>query len=272
MDNGKKEFDDSWEEWLNLNIKRGCCKKELFQILLNNNYNYNFIKSKLHIDYVPKKSLNNINKNNENIKNFYNIKIKGSKKFDSNLIQLYTIDNFLNKEECDKIIFHTSQKLVKSEITNKNEKDKKFRTSSTCHITNLSGEALKYLKYIDNKICNKLGIPNKYSEGIQIQNYEVGQEFKLHTDFFNDGTDKKYYEKQGNRTWTFMVYLNNTKKGGATYLPKIKKRFYPKVGKALIWNNLNKNGEGNHNTLHSGEPILEGNKIIITKWFRQRIG
>ena len=41
------KFYGTWEEWLNINIKRGCCKDELFKILLENNFDYNLIKNKL---------------------------------------------------------------------------------------------------------------------------------------------------------------------------------------------------------------------------------
>tara|TARA_B110000483_G_scaffold242095_1_gene326824 strand:- start:17182 stop:17988 length:807 start_codon:yes stop_codon:yes gene_type:complete len=262
------KFYGTWEEWLNINIKRGCCKDELFKILLENNFDYNLIKNKLKIDYVDVNQ--NQNQNQNNLKNFYNINIKNAIKLKSNLIQLYTIDKFLTKDECNKIIYYTSNKLIKSEITSKEEKDKKFRTSKTCHISSLNKDGFNYLKYIDNKICNILSIPKKYSEDIQIQSYDVGQEFKLHTDYFDKIDNNNFCKKQGNRTWTFMVYLNDTQEGGATYIPAIKERFYPKTGKALIWNNLLEDGSNNINTLHAGEPIIKGRKIIITKWFRQK--
>ena len=257
-----KKFYGTWEEWLNINIKRGCCKKELFKILLENNFDYNFVKNKLKIDYIDE--------NKKDFKNFYNINIKNAIKFNSNLIQLYTIDKFLTKDECNKIIYYTNNKLVKSEITNKNEIDKNFRTSKTCHVNTLNNQGKNYLKYIDDKICNTLMIPSKFSEEIQIQRYEIGQQFKLHSDYFNIIDHDNYCKSQGNRTWTFMVYLNDTQEGGATHIPAIKQRFYPKTGKALIWNNLLEDGSNNINTLHAGESIIKGRKIIITKWFRQK--
>jgi prolyl 4-hydroxylase len=37
---------------------------------------------------------------------------------------------------------------------------------------------------------------------------------------------------------------------------------------ALLWNNLNADGSPNPHTMHCGEPVTQGHKIIITKWFR----
>ena len=39
---------------------------------------------------------------------------------------------------------------------------------------------------------------------------------------------------------------------------------------ALIWNNLNKDGSVNPNTIHQGHAVRLGQKLIITKWFRSR--
>ena len=47
------------------------------------------------------------------------------------------------------------------------------------------------------------------------------------------------------------------------------KIFKPERGKALIWNNLNDDGTTNENTIHQAHPIIDGEKTIITKWFRQ---
>ena len=66
-----------------------------------------------------------------------------------------------------------------------------------------------------------------------------------------------------------MIYLNDVNKGGTTEFHKLSKIFKPERGKALIWNNLNDDGTTNENTIHQAHPIIDGEKTIITKWFRQ---
>jgi prolyl 4-hydroxylase len=109
-----------------------------------------------------------------------------------------------------------------------------------------------------------------YSEGIQAQRYDVGQQFKPHWDYFEPGTKEylRFAGTRGNRTWTFMVYLNEGMEGGGTRFTELGHTFQPKTGLAVLWNNLKSDGTPNTFTKHSGEPVLSGHKIIITKWFR----
>ena len=52
--------------------------------------------------------------------------------------------------------------------------------------------------------------------------------------------------------------------------PELNLIFEPKIGKALIWNNLNEDGSINRNTMHQAHPVTHGEKTIITKWFREK--
>lgn len=196
----------------------------------------------------------------------------GIEKIDTDMFDLYKIDNFLSKKECERIIKICQENLQESKLINPSS-DKKFRTSFTCYFYkhNMNSEDFNFIDMINIKICDKMRIHPSYSEQIQAQRYTVGQEFKPHTDFF--GQDKyKYISNvdKGNRTWTFMVFLNEVEEGGETHMCKIDINFRPKTGQALIWNNLNTDGTGNNNTLHAGKPVVKGSKYIITKWFRQK--
>ncbi len=197
--------------------------------------------------------------------------LKKGKKIDTNKIEIYTIDNFLTKEECQNIINMSQNNFVESTVlagdNYKSSIKPNFRSSKTCYYSHLPELNKKYLNTIDDKICEEIGIEKKFSETIQIQRYGINNEFKQHRDYFYD---EKNMEIHGQRTWTFMIYLNDVKHGGATYMKYIDTRFQPKEGMALVWNNLNEDGTPNPLTLHSGEPVLSGEKYIITKWFREK--
>ncbi len=188
-------------------------------------------------------------------------------KVDTDKIQLYTLDDFMTGPQCDDVAALIGEHLRPSTVTLPSA-DRYFRTSSTCDLSLIQSAIVAAL---DERISETLGIRLAYSEGIQAQRYNVGQEFKAHTDFFEPGTDeyREHATHRGNRTWTFMVYLNEDMEGGGTRFAVIGKTFQPRKGRALIWNNLYPDGTPNYDTLHSGMPVVRGHKIIITKWFRE---
>jgi len=188
------------------------------------------------------------------------------KKIDTDLFDGYTLENFLSAKDCAKLISLISHHLRPSTLGHGYSGDS-FRTSTTADLCHLQAPAALA---IDEKICKTLGIRAEYSEGISAQRYDVGQQFKAHCDYFPPGTDlyNRAAGVRGNRTWTFMVYLNEGMEGGATRFTKINHAVAPKLGMALFWNNLLPDGSPNPNTIHAGMPVTAGHKIIITKWFR----
>ena len=66
-----------------------------------------------------------------------------------------------------------------------------------------------------------------------------------------------------------MVYLNNVQKGGTTQFVNLNQIIYPKKGRAVVWCNINKDGTPDEMTMHQSDPVIEGEKWIITKWFLQ---
>jgi len=188
------------------------------------------------------------------------------RKVDTPKLDLYMLDDFLSAKECAKLVALIGHHLRPSTLTHY-PADTAFRTSQTAHLCHLrSPVALA----VDTKICKTLGIRDEYSEGTQAQRYDVGQQFKPHWDFFQPGSDvyRRLAGVRGNRTWTFMVYLNDDLEGGATRFTEIDYAVQPKAGMALFWNNLREDCSPNTMMMHAGEPVTRGHKVIITKWFR----
>ena len=180
--------------------------------------------------------------------------------------EIYEVRDFLSAEECQLLIDQIKSTLRPSTIATSGEYDHSYRTSSTCDLGNINNP---YVDEINRRICNFIGIDPSYGETLQGQHYLEGQEFKEHTDYFEGSQLLEHDNGRGQRTYTFMIYLNDVNKGGTTEFHKLSKIFKPERGKALIWNNLNDDGTTNENTIHQAHPIIDGEKTIITKWFRQ---
>ena len=188
--------------------------------------------------------------------------------------QVFTWEDFLSGDDCQKTMELIDQNLKPSTVTGaqgetRTHVDTRVRTSSTC---TLGLQPDPFVLDLNRRISATLGIHWSYSEAIQGQKYEVGQEFKSHTDYFEPGAAEYLPNtaERGQRTWTFMIYLNSTPEGGETWFPRLEKLFHPKQGMAVIWNNLNADGSVNPYTLHHGMKPRQGEKYIITKWFRER--
>jgi prolyl 4-hydroxylase len=173
---------------------------------------------------------------------------------------VYVIDDLLSPQECDELIKSVSN-LTPSTLTRYNG-DKDYRTSSTGYFAE---PPAPLQKEIDDRLCDVIGITD--AENTQMQRYEVGQQFKEHNDAFYEGHDDTYLERDGQRTWTVMVYLSDVTAGGATRFTKLNQEVKPKAGRAVVWCSLKSDGEIDEDTMHQGSPVEAGNKYIITKWF-----
>jgi prolyl 4-hydroxylase len=129
-----------------------------------------------------------------------------------------------------------------------------------------------FVRKIQRRFDDLLGIPGEYGETIQGQRYLPGQEFRSHCDWFH--TEADYWDKEaargGQRSWTAMVFLNDVEEGGMTDFKALGFSIQPTTGVLLTWNNANPKGEVNKWTLHAATPVVKGSKYIITKWYRTR--
>lgn len=182
--------------------------------------------------------------------------------------QIYVWPNFLAPQTCDQLIALTDERLRASTTTDVFA-DPKVRTSRSSDIGSLGNNLVMQL---DELIAEALGVHWSYSDATQTQRYDVDQEYKAHYDYFMPGTRDYQVHCQftGQRTWTFMIYLNDVEEGGGTRFRRLEKTIMPEKGKAVIWNNLNPDGTVNPYTIHHGMKVRSGVKYVITKWFRER--
>ncbi|MDN3638679.1 2OG-Fe(II) oxygenase [Simiduia curdlanivorans] len=262
-------MNQDWLDWTATNLARGCSPAELCDILRS----HGFVEAEIRqamagqyplepkdhgIDYAALAQPQLLQR----------LAALGGHLYPDERLQLVVLPKFLSVDECERIMALMDSKLRPSTVTTGNL-HYGYRTSSTCDLGQM-GEP--FIAAIDQKIADTLGINEAWAETTQGQKYLVGQEFKAHTDYFQPSTPEyaKFAGERGQRSWTFMIYLNDTKQGGATRFTKLQKEFLPEQGSALIWNNLLSSGAPNPMTEHHGMPVVEGYKSIITKWFRDR--
>ena len=191
----------------------------------------------------------------------------GLRRVPSSKVELYTLPGFLPPELCEGLIKLIDQDRRPSPIADANG-DPFFRTSETCDLS----AAEPAVQDLEQRLRALNGLDPRLGEPVQGQRYEVGQEFKPHTDYFEpNGVDYfRYCSVSGQRTWTFMIYLNDVEAGGGTRFKLLDKIIRPEGGKLLCWYNRLPDGSVNPATLHHGMKVRKGVKYIITKWYRER--
>ena len=191
----------------------------------------------------------------------------GVQRVPSDKVELFQLRGFLSPQLCAQLIQLVEQDRRPSTLADAGD-DRYFRTSETCDL-NADEPAVRELEAL---LAALNGIDPAHGEPVQGQRYDVGQEFKAHCDYFNPGGRDwdKYCSVAGQRTWTFMVYLNEVEAGGATRFKAVNKIFQPETGKLVCWDNRRPDKSVNPSTIHHGMKVRKGVKYVITKWYREK--
>lgn len=181
--------------------------------------------------------------------------------------ELYAVADFISPEECARLVAMIDQVAKPSTVFDLDYSDG-YRTSYSGDVDPHD----PFVKKIERRIDDLLGVEPSWGETVQGQRYMPGQEFKPHHDWFHPNTS--YWEREstkgGQRAYTAMIYLNNVEAGGSTDFDELGMSIEPKEGVLLLWNNALEDGMPNRATLHAGTPVASGVKYVVTKWYRVR--
>ncbi|KAF5769873.1 putative procollagen-proline 4-dioxygenase [Helianthus annuus] len=193
--------------------------------------------------------------------------------------------NFLTDEECDHLIEVARDKLQKSMVADsKTGKsiESTVRTSKGMFIRKAQDEVIAS---IESRITVWTFLPLENGEAIQVLQYEKGQKYLPHWDYFQDKANQAL---GGHRIATVLMYLSNVEKGGETIFPNSEmkesqlktdedsecaKKGYavkPKKGDALLFFSLHPNATIDPTSLHGSCPVIAGEKWLATKWIHVR--
>lgn len=209
-----KNLDQPWKDWVRLNLQRGCSRQELFQILIREGFDRDAAALE-----VSRRA----------------ILIPNPQPLESALVELYTAEAFLRRQECEALIVLMAGRLRESTITTAEEPDRYFRRSKTCDLSFLDDPVIHA---VDRRICAALQIDPALAEPTQAQHYDVGDEFA----------------RGGRRN-----RISQRRTGGAAQDRPRRPLEQPAPGRPAQ--------PAQHPPRHAGQGG-GGGKAIITKWFR----
>lgn len=125
---------------------------------------------------------------------------------------------------------------------------------------------------IQHKIAATVGLSFGHLEPAAVLHYAPGQVFEDHYDFIEPETPS--YEREiargGQRTVTFLIYLNQGYVGGETDFPLLRLSHRGNAGEALSFVNALPDGAPDTRTLHAGRAPRSGEKWVVSQFIRDR--
>jgi prolyl 4-hydroxylase len=182
-----------------------------------------------------------------------------------------TIDDIITPTECGQFIdlAKDSMKPAKVSLENKAAISAGRSGSNTW----LGYDRFDLAASFGKRISQLVGIELENAEAIQVIHYEPGQRYGAHYDAYNLATPKgqRCCRRGGQRLVTCLVYLNDVPEGGGTSFPKLSLTVGAKAGRMLIFHNVDHDDYSKPHvaSLHSGDPVVKGEKWAMNIWFRQ---
>ena len=269
----KTEFSAAWKDWIKTNVDNGQDKNGLFKILLDEGFAYESIHQQMQFEpSLPISELVNpleakaLEQNSLPAVDMNQLFIPNGQPVDSEALQAFTVENFLNVSECKEVATEIKQTLS-AMVPNNAETVHSFHQGGAC---DLGSSNSRLIEEIDLRLCKLIGIDTSYSESLQGQYYGADQTLKPYTDYLEQHEMDHNDELMGHRTYTILIYLNNVEAGGGTHFSAPNSTIKPQTGLAVIWSNLEPDGSPKPQSARRTLPVISGYQAVITKWFRSK--
>eukprot|EP00927_Polykrikos_kofoidii_P049840 TRINITY_DN43850_c0_g1_i1.p1 TRINITY_DN43850_c0_g1~~TRINITY_DN43850_c0_g1_i1.p1 ORF type:complete len:495 (-),score=59.06 TRINITY_DN43850_c0_g1_i1:115-1380(-) len=124
------------------------------------------------------------------------------------------------------------------------------------------------LDEVARRIEDQFGLLRQNGQAFLLVNYDVGSHYMEHTDCTHRLGEHVQVPPQGDRWATVLISLNDDFEGGETDFPRLGLGFPPRVGRAIVWWNVDAaTGQCDGRTAHVARPVREGKKRILMRWY-----
>lgn len=272
-----KNFSPEWKLWIWSNVVNGFDRESLFNVLLNNGFDYNLIKQELQIEPVNRLVWER-QYTQEALNTPYEVELypynkslsdnPGAYRIENNFVEMYNVPEVLTFEQCDELIKMMDKHVKKLKpLTDKSKEPQR-------HLKLMLKPGSQFYSDVDSKINRIVGMDYSLGDDLYIEKFVPGFEHKEGYDFFmkNDPTIQSELDEKGQRVWSVKIFLNNVAEGGTVNFKNIEKEIKPIKGDALVWKNLYNDGSENPYVKYSLTSVTEGEQYVLTKIYRERSG
>ena len=176
------------------------------------------------------------------------------------------LENFLTLEEIE----HVKKSCNNFETSDTVGKRDGYRNSQTCWLHKGNDTVIDA---IIQRGADTAQVPFANCEDLQVVKYQSGGFFKEHNDScFDDTKDcKEFRSRGGHRVATILISLSDQSdyEGGETRFSILDKNYKLHKGNAVLFYNLDEQGNELKNSTHGGLEINSGEKWIANIWLRE---
>jgi prolyl 4-hydroxylase len=186
--------------------------------------------------------------------------------------RILLLDEVLSGEECDALVAAAEPRFQRSTVVDNSNGGKALDPHRSSSGTFFPRGATPLAETIEQRLATIARWPVDRGEGLQVLSYQPGAEYRPHYDWFDPtlAGPRQHLANGGQRVGTFVLYLTDVESGGATIFPELGLEVRPKKGAAVFFANVTADGSPDPKTLHGGQVVAEGVKIIATKWLREQ--
>ncbi len=186
--------------------------------------------------------------------------------------RIQVVERFVPTAVCQWLIDRVRGRLARATIYDKatgGTTEDGRRTNSQCDLGIEIAGVLTFV--LRGRVSAVTGRPDAAMEVPKVLHYRPGETFAEHFDYLNP--DEPAYARElavrGQRTETFLIYLNDDFAGGATHFPELGLAHAGAAGDALAFSNVDADGKPDEATRHAGLPPTEGEKWLFSQWIRE---
>lgn len=188
------------------------------------------------------------------------------------------LPSLLTPEQCDALRSASLKKGMNDSTVGEinSELDKNSRSSTQAWFNQEENEVTKLIESKALELVGrmpdcfgKVSVADNFEE-IQVVRYTKDGKYDPHYDGTECGESIEAPCLKNQRMATLLIYLNDDFEGGQTRFPNLNRSIKPKKGSAVFfWVSDPKTGLLFKETLHGGDPVMEGEKWIATQWIRR---
>lgn len=187
--------------------------------------------------------------------------------------RVFTVDEFVSRSECAHLMTQADRnfKPAKSLTADRLSQENLHFTGSMAALQVDLCDAV--VRNVERRVGAAFGLPASHVEPLSVLRYQDGHRYAPHVDYFDAARlaeNEARGDRSGQRVASFLVYLRAAEAGGETHYLKLGQKVRGRERMALCHLNCLPSGEPDPDTLHTGEPVLRGEKWLARTTVREK--